>query len=80
MVLFARQLMFDRQEAEDAVQEAFVRFVPRHNVADPVAYSLYTCIRRCALECSAEPGDGPAGKKKQRGPEGQPNDVLFICP
>jgi RNA polymerase sigma-70 factor, ECF subfamily len=80
MVLFARQLMFDRQEAEDAVQEAFVRFWrSRHHVADPVAY-LYTCIRRCALESQRKARRRARREEKAARPEGQPNDVLFFCP
>jgi RNA polymerase sigma-70 factor (ECF subfamily) len=54
MLLLARQFVASRADAEDVVQEAFLRFwrareqsdVP---VADPVAY-LYACVKRSALD------------------------------
>jgi RNA polymerase sigma-70 factor (ECF subfamily) len=80
MVLFARQLMLDREEAEDVVQEAFVRFWrSRHNVSDPIAY-LYTCIRRCALEAQRKARRRVRREERAARPEGQPNDVPFFCP
>ncbi len=50
LVLFARQWVASRADAEDVVQEAFVRFWrSRDKAADPTAY-LYGCVKRCALE------------------------------
>jgi RNA polymerase sigma-70 factor (ECF subfamily) len=50
LVLFARQWVSSRDDAEDAVQEGFVRFWrSRHRATDPVAY-LYACVRRCILD------------------------------
>src|SRR5262249_46698181 len=50
LVLLARQWVVNRADAEDIVQEAFVRFWrSRHRASDPVAY-LYTCVNRYALE------------------------------
>jgi RNA polymerase sigma-70 factor (ECF subfamily) len=50
LVLFARQWVSGRADAEDVVQEAFLRFWrSRQRAVDPTAY-LFTCIRRCALE------------------------------
>ena len=50
LVLLARQWVASRADAEDVVQEAFVRFWrSRHRVAEPVAY-LYACVKRCALD------------------------------
>src|SRR3954454_23246715 len=49
LVLLARQRVASRADAEDVVQEAFVRFWrSRHRAADPTAY-LYTCVQHCAL-------------------------------
>jgi RNA polymerase sigma-70 factor (ECF subfamily) len=49
LVLFARQRVASRADAEDVVQEAFVRFWrSRHRAVDPTAY-LYTCVQHCAL-------------------------------
>jgi RNA polymerase sigma-70 factor (ECF subfamily) len=50
LLLFARGWVPGHADAEDVVQEAFVRFWrSRTRVADPVAY-LYACVKRCALE------------------------------
>jgi RNA polymerase sigma-70 factor (ECF subfamily) len=45
LVLLARQWLPCRAEAEDVVQEAFVRFWrSRQRAADPAAY-LYACVK-----------------------------------
>lgn len=50
LVLWARQWVPGQADAEDVVQEAFVRFWPeRRQALDPTAY-LYTCVKHCALE------------------------------
>jgi RNA polymerase sigma factor (sigma-70 family) len=50
LVLLARHWVTNRADAEDVVQEAFVRFWPlRASVQEPVAY-LYACVKRCALD------------------------------
>jgi RNA polymerase sigma-70 factor (ECF subfamily) len=50
LLLFARGWVASHADAEDVVQEAFVRFWrSRSRVADPGAY-LYACVKRCALE------------------------------
>lgn len=50
LVLFARQWVRSQADAEDLVQEAFVRFWrSRDRVTEPLGY-LYACVRRCALD------------------------------
>lgn len=50
MLLLVRQWVAHRTDAEDIVQEAFVRFwKSRHRAADPKAY-LYVCAKRYLLE------------------------------
>jgi len=50
LVLIARHWVPPQADAEDVVQEAFVRFwKSRQRVEEPVAY-LYTCVKRCALD------------------------------
>jgi RNA polymerase sigma factor (sigma-70 family) len=50
LLLFARQWVPSHADAEDVVQEAFVRFWrSRLRVTEPAAY-LYACVKRCALE------------------------------
>jgi RNA polymerase sigma factor (sigma-70 family) len=50
LILLARQWVASHADAEDVVQEAFVRFWrSRERAADPAAY-LYACVKHCALE------------------------------
>jgi RNA polymerase sigma-70 factor, ECF subfamily len=50
LVLLARQWVASRADAEDVVQEAFVRFWrSRERAIDPAAY-LYSCVKHCALD------------------------------
>jgi RNA polymerase sigma-70 factor (ECF subfamily) len=50
LVLFARQWVHCRADAEDIVQEAFVRFWrARERIAEPAGY-LYSCVKHCALD------------------------------
>src|SRR5262245_46029984 len=50
LVLLARQWVPSRADAEDVVQEAFVRFWrSRDRVEDPAAY-LYASVKHCALD------------------------------
>ena len=50
LVLFARRWAPRQSDAEDLVQEAFVRFWrERERVGEPVAY-LYACVKRCAMD------------------------------
>jgi RNA polymerase sigma-70 factor (ECF subfamily) len=50
LVLLARQWVASRADAEDVVQEAFIRFWrSRERIAEPVAY-LFACVKHCALD------------------------------
>jgi RNA polymerase sigma factor (sigma-70 family) len=50
LVLFARQWVSTRADAEDVVQDAFVRFWrARDRVAEPAGY-LYACVKHSALD------------------------------
>lgn len=51
LALFARQWADSRADAEDAVQEAFVRFwrSGRHRVRDPRPY-LFACVKTAAMD------------------------------
>ncbi len=50
LVMLARQWVATQADAEDVVQEAFVRFWrSRERVAEPVAY-LYASVKHCALD------------------------------
>lgn len=50
LVLFARQFVASRADAEDVVQEAFVRFWrSRGSVVEPAGY-MFACVKGCALD------------------------------
>lgn len=50
LVLLARQFVPAQADAEDIVQDAFIRFWrTRSTVADPAAY-LFSCVKRGALD------------------------------
>jgi RNA polymerase sigma-70 factor, ECF subfamily len=50
LVLFARQWVSSRADAEDVVQDAFVRFWhSRQRVTEPAGY-LYASVKHCALD------------------------------
>jgi RNA polymerase sigma-70 factor (ECF subfamily) len=50
LVLLARHWVATQADAEDVVQEAFVRFWrSRESVHEPAAY-LFSCVKHCALD------------------------------
>ena len=50
LLLFARQWVSNQADAEDVVQEAFVRFWrSRGHVAEPAGY-LFAAVKHCALD------------------------------
>jgi RNA polymerase sigma-70 factor (ECF subfamily) len=50
LILLARQWVPGRADAEDVVQDAFVRFWrSRHRVSDPAAF-FYACVKSAALD------------------------------
>jgi RNA polymerase sigma-70 factor (ECF subfamily) len=77
LVLFARQWTPGRADAEDVVQEAFVRFWrSRERAADATAY-LYSCVKSCAIDWSRA-----AGRRVRRERASANPDVgaLLSCP
>ena len=77
LVLLARQRVASLADAEDVVQEAFVRFWrSRHRAADPVAF-LYTCVRRYALDWQRTRGRRSRREKAAARPEA---DSCFAGP
>lgn len=57
LLLFARQWLSDHAAAEDAVQNAFVRFWRKHPAAPPSDYPLlYAAVRSAALDALRSEG------------------------
>jgi RNA polymerase sigma-70 factor (ECF subfamily) len=50
LVLLARQWVATHADAEDVVQEAFVRFWRSRGRADDAAAYLFACVRNCARD------------------------------
>jgi RNA polymerase sigma-70 factor (ECF subfamily) len=72
LVLLARSWVPMRADAEDVVQEAFVRFWKvRHRAADATAY-LFGCVKRCALEWVRTRGRQVRREAAVARPEGEP--------
>ena len=72
LVLLARAWVPTRADAEDVVQEAFVRFWrSRDRAADPTAY-LFGCVKRCALDWVRARGRQTRREAAVAKPEGEP--------
>jgi len=72
LVLLARAWVPTRADAEDVVQEAFVRFWrSRDRAADPTAY-LFGCVKRCALDWVRARGRQVRREAAAAKPEGEP--------
>src|SRR5207249_2074382 len=69
------QFVGSRADAEDVVQEAFVRFWrSRAAVAEPAAY-LFACVKRCALDWQRSRRRRSAREGQAARPEAEP---LFV--
>ena len=80
LVLFARQWVPAAADAEDVVQEAFVRFWrARHRAEDPTAF-LYTCVRRCALDWLRGRSRRAAREQAAARPEADPDALFTTAP
>jgi RNA polymerase sigma-70 factor, ECF subfamily len=74
MVLFARQWAATRTDAEDAVQEAFVRFWrSRSRARDATAY-MYSCVKGCAID--ANRSKRRRLRREEHGARGEPAPLL----
>src|SRR3954470_11857180 len=75
LVLLARQFVGSRADAEDVVQEAFVRFWrSRAGVEEPAAY-LFACVRRYALDWQRSRRRRSAREEQVARPEAE---LLFV--
>jgi RNA polymerase sigma-70 factor (ECF subfamily) len=72
LVLLARTWAATAQDAEDIVQESFVRFWPaRTRVEDPIAY-LFRCVKRSSLNWVRARGRRARREAAAARPEGEP--------
>jgi RNA polymerase sigma-70 factor (ECF subfamily) len=71
VLLFARQWSASKADADDAVQNGFLRFwQTRHKARDEVAY-LYACVRSAAMDFGR--GERRRSTHEHRTPEFQPS-------
>ena len=72
LLLLARQFVSSRADAEDVVQEAFVRFWrSRDRVSDPAAF-VFSCVRRCALDWQRSRQRQTLREERMARPEAEP--------
>jgi RNA polymerase sigma-70 factor, ECF subfamily len=77
LLLLARQFAPTQADAEDVVQDAFVRFWRSHaTVTDPSAY-LYSCVKHCALDRLRGRERRLRREERAARPEAEP---LFVSP
>src|SRR5688500_17654939 len=77
LVLLARHWVATHADAEDVVQEAFIRFWrTRAAVQEPVAY-LYSCVKHCALDWQRGRQRRQQRELAAARPEAEP---LFVAP
>jgi RNA polymerase sigma-70 factor (ECF subfamily) len=76
LVLFARQWTPTRSDAEDVVQEAFVRFWrAKDRAQDAMAY-LYACVETCAIDANRS----DRRRVRREGVSARhENDAMFAC-
>jgi RNA polymerase sigma-70 factor (ECF subfamily) len=69
LILFARQWLGTHADAEDAVQDAFVRFLNARRVPrDALAY-LYACVRSAAIDAARTRARRQRVDEKRSAPE-----------
>jgi RNA polymerase sigma-70 factor (ECF subfamily) len=77
LVLLARHWVATHADAEDIVQEAFVRFWrSRDSVQEPLAY-FYSCVKHCALDWQRGRQRRQQRELASARPEAEP---LFVAP
>jgi RNA polymerase sigma-70 factor (ECF subfamily) len=77
LVMLARRWAASRSDAEDIVQEAFVRFWrTRGDVAEPIGY-LYACVKHCAIDWLR----GRERRQRRELANARPEaDAMFVAP
>lgn len=73
LFLMARQYVRTTQEAEDAVQDGFVRFWKMRGAARDAAAYLFTCVRSAALDLRRA-----KGRREQRENAARVAETMFV--
>lgn len=78
VVLFARHWAPARADAEDVVQDAFVRFWrSRDRARDATAY-LYACVKRSAIDWTRS--SRRRGRREEASASGRAEGAMLACP
>lgn len=78
LTLFASQFVWSHADAEESVQDGFIRFWnARESANDPKAL-LFTCVKRAALDLGRR--DGRRRRREDTAAQQFKQDSPFVCP
>ncbi len=77
-MLFARQIVSIHADAEEAVQNGFIRFWKIRETADDPVALLFSCVKRAAMDVARR--DGRRRQREQIAARELPREAQFNCP
>jgi RNA polymerase sigma-70 factor (ECF subfamily) len=78
LTLFARQHVRCHADAEESVQDGFVRFWRIHQSADDPIALLFSCVKLAAMDVARR--DGRRVRREQTVARNSNTESMFVCP